>query len=419
MKNQKWILSLLLAMGFFATVFTSCKKDSPSALTLSSLTANGIDLNGASSATGIAHDASIIATFSTDVDASTANSTNITLTRASDGTSIPTTVTAAGNVVTITPTVTLDDGTLYNLDITASLKSTDGTAFTELQRTFTTEGFFAPGDYIAAYNFEGDATDQTGTYNAVSSTAISYVAGRNAGAGQAAQFDGSTSIIQIPNAASIEDASALTLSFWIYGDTVGHTNVNGGLKGNFVMGAGFFHGLEIECGADWGFVKMGASYISGADTVTPDFFINGDGMDASHGGWQGIAFEQDLTGSGGIKAIMAEKWAHVVITYDGGTKLRNCYLNGALIETDDFHLWPDLDPVQSATDLVFNANAGVGSQFVFGFASDPASTFWADTDFGNYYNADANHFKGMLDDVKIYHRALTTDEITAIYNSSK
>src|SRR5262249_45284513 len=160
--------------------------------------------------------------------------------------------------------------------------------------------------------------------------------------------------------------------------------------------------------ADWNYAKLGGSYLSGTDTVAPDFFVNADGMDKDHGGWQGIAFEADLTGSGGIRAQMAEKWAQLVITYDGATKLHNLYLNGTLLETDDFHLWPDGDKVQSATDLVFNSLSGqIGPDFVLGFASDPTTTFWADTDFGNYANPDANHFKGMMDDVKIWHRALT------------
>ncbi len=110
----------------------------------------------------------------------------------------------------------------------------------------------------------------------------------------------------------MEDGPAITLSFWVYGDTLGHNNVNGGLKGNFVMGAGFFKGMEIECASDWSFIKLGASYVAGADTVAPDFFVNADGADASHGGWQGIAFEKDLTSSGGIRGLMAEKWANVV-----------------------------------------------------------------------------------------------------------
>jgi hypothetical protein len=411
MKNQKWILSSLLAIGFFATVFVGCKKDEPAAFNLTALTADGVDLNGSSSATGVASNAPIIATFSTAVDAATATTTTITLTNDLNSTPVTITVTTSGDVVTITPGGALDDGSLYKLAFTAGLKSTGGVAFTPLERTFTTAGFFAPAGYVASFNFEGDATDATGNYNAVSSTGITYVAGRNADAGQAASFDGSTSIIQIPNAAALENGPAITLAFWVYGDTLGHTNAGGGLKGNFVMGAGFFHGIEVEADARWQWMKMGASYISGSDTTAPDFFVNGvlDPLPPPV-----IVYEVPVD----IRAQMAEKWAHVVITFDAATGLHSLYLNGVLLETDNNNL--STDPiVQGVTALVFNANAGVGSQFAFGFATDPASTFWADTDFGDYAKPDANHFKGMLDDVKIYHKALTGDEILAMYNSSK
>ncbi len=96
MKNQKWILSLLLAIGFFATVFVGCKKDSPAAFNLTALTSGGVDLNGSSSATGVPSNAPIIATFSTTVDASTASTTTVTLTNDLNATPVTITVTRIG-----------------------------------------------------------------------------------------------------------------------------------------------------------------------------------------------------------------------------------------------------------------------------------------------------------------------------------
>jgi hypothetical protein len=424
MKKQNLILSALLAIGIFATVMVGCKKDDEvTSITLSTLTAGGVDLNGATSATGVPVDANIVATFSTDVDAGTANTSTITLVREYDNSNVPITVSTSGKTVTIDPVDPLGDGTLYELTVGA-IKSSGGLAFSSTTRTFTTAGFFAPSGAIAAWNFDDNADDIiTGAYSATSVTAITYATGRNATAGKAASFDGSTSLIQVPNAATLENSSNFSLSFWIYGDTLGHTNASGGLKGNFVMGAGFFRGMEIEMGAKFDYAKLGASYaVTGAatPTLTNDFFFNGDGMSKDNGGWQGIVYEKDLTSSGGITGLIQGKWAHVVVTYEAATGLRNMYMNGELMETDDFTLWPAGDPFTSATGLMFEPGAtDLGPNFVFGFASDPSTTFWADTDFGNYANPDANHFKGMLDDVRIYHQVLTQDEISLMYNSGK
>ncbi|HUM47740.1 MAG TPA: Ig-like domain-containing protein [Chitinophagales bacterium] len=415
-------MSSLVALALFAMLVQSCKKDEgPTSISLVSLSSGGVDLNGVSSATGVPADESIIATFSTDVDAATATSANIVLERQFDGSAVDISVSTAGSVVTINPTNDLYGGSLYTLTIGSGLKSSTGIAFTSTSRTFTTGGAFVPDGVIAHWSFEDNANDNVGTYNSINVVNVSYNASRNTNAGKAASFDGSTSLIEIPGAPSLQNSSALTLSFWVYGDTLGHTKSTGGLKGNFVMGAGFFRGMEIEMGAKLEWIKLGASYavVGQPSPTTPnDFFFNGDGMDKDHGGWQGIAFEKDLTASGGPTGVFQGKWAHVVITYDAATQIRNLYVNSELMESDNFNLWPVGDALTTATGLMFEPNAtDLGTNFVFGFATDIQTTFWDDTDFGNYGNPDAHHFKGMLDDVRIFHRAVTADEVTAMYNS--
>lgn len=420
---MKWIMSSMVAITLFAILVQSCKKDDPTAFTLTSLTAGGVDLNGATSASGVPTDGDIIATFSTAVDGSTANSSNITLIRQYDSSPITVTVTTSGSTVTISPDAPLGNGSLYELSM-AGLKSSDGQSLTTVTRTFTTDGIFAPAGAIAFWNFEDNADDLvSGAYNSVGVTDVAYVTGRNTNAGKAASFNGTTSLIQIPNAATLENTSNFSLSFWILGDTLGHTNASGGLKGNFVMGAGFFRGFEIEMGGKFDWCKLGASY-SYTGGVTPtaanDFFFNGDGMSKDNGGWQGIVYEKDLTSSGGVTGLVQGKWAHIVITYEGATRLRSMYINGELMETDNFNLWPAGDPFVTATGLMFEPGAtDLGPNFVFGFASDPSTTFWADTDFGDYAKPEANHFKGMLDDVLIYHQVISQEEITLMYNSGK
>jgi hypothetical protein len=307
MKNPKLILSALVAVTLIATVFVSCKKDEePTDFNLTALTAGGIDLNGASSATGVPADADITATFSNDVDAATANSSNVTLTREFDGSAVAITVSSSGKTITINPDADLFGGSLYTLTLGSGLKSSNGISFSATTRTFTTGGTFVPEGAIAHWGFEENGNDDVGTFNSTNIINVTYVDSRNTTAGKAASFDGSTSLIEIPGAPTLENSSAFTLSFWVYGDTLGHTTASGGLKGNFVMGAGFFRGFEIEMGAKFDWIKLGASYavVGQATPTTPnDFFFNGDGADKDHGGWQGIAYEANLTSSGGCTGV--------------------------------------------------------------------------------------------------------------------
>ena len=87
------------------------------------------------------------------------------------------------------------------------------------------------------------------------------------------------------------------------------------------------------------------------------------------------------------------------------------------MKAQDFNLYGTTHPLYLATGLKFNGNAA-NNTFVFGFIQDKVSPTildtWAD------YNDPANaHFKGLLDDVAIYHSVLTPAIITLMYNSGK
>ena len=55
----------------------------------------------------------------------------------------------------------------------------------------------------------------------------------------------------------------------------------------------------------------------------------------------------------------------------------------------------------------------------FGFIHSRAGTLWDTEPWGGYDFPDANHFMGQLDDVRIYHKALTAKEIELMYESEK
>lgn len=420
MKKKIFISGVLMLM-IAAVTIQSCKK-SATPLNLGTLMAGAIDLNAAAAPTNVPVMPTITATFTTEVDPATATATNITLTEDYDGVVIPLIITAAGKVVTIMPSANLGNGTLYKLAVKQGLKATNGQTLTAINRSFTTLGAFLPKGVFAYWNFDGNANDQNGVYNGATSTAITYVTGRNATAGQAAQFNGTTSLVQVPVANALINTSDFSLSFWMKDDTTAK-------RDQFVMGLSAWQGFQFEYNsniygtgntAQIGQCKLAAQYSYGGTTpgsTSQDLWLDGQGGTKDNGSWQGWTFSKNLVANSGtgVNGLLAQKWAQIVCTYNSATKIGTMYINGQKMKEQDYNLYPV--PLLNATGLKFAGNAA-NNTFVFGFIQDKVSPTitdsWAD------YNTPANgHFKGLLDDVAIYHSVLTPAIITLMYNSGK
>jgi hypothetical protein len=420
MKRKILILSVLMMM---TTVFLidSCKKSNPAPINLGTLMVGTIDLNAATAPTNVPVMPTITATFTTPVDATTATSSNITLMETYNSASIPLTISVAAKVVTITPTSNLDNGALYTLAISAGLKASDGQLLTATNRSFTTVGSFLPAGMVAYYNFDGNTNDQTGVYNAATGgvTDITYVTGRYAASGQAASFNGTTSLIEIPNGDVLENSSDFSISFWMKDDTTAK-------RDQFVLGLAGWYGFQFEYNsniygtgatAQIGQCKLAAQYSYTGGSTSQDLWLDGTGATKDNGGWQGWTFSKNLVAGGGtgVNGLLAQQWAHIVCTYDHTTKIGTMYINGQEMKAQDFNLYPV--PLLNATGLKF-AGTAANNSLVFGFIQDKVSPTipdsWAD------YTVPANgHFKGLLDDVAIYHSVLTPALITLMYNSGK
>ena len=413
MKNKIAYLSTLILAVVLLVGMNSCKKD-PTALTLQTLVAGDIDMNGAVAPSTVPVNPTIVATFSTDVDAATANNNSITMMRDYDDTAIPLTVTVAGNQITIVPTEALANGALFKMNFAATIKSTDGESLTALDRSFTTIGTFAPSGQIAYWNFEDNADDQIGSFDASSVLAVSYTASHSTAAGKAATFNGITSIIEIPNGDQLMNPD-FTLSFWVKAVTQD--------KGHFVMGLGAFYGFQFEIAGDFTNCKLAAgySYQGGGDTaIFSDNWWNGDGKNKDNGGWQGWTLNKDMTGSGGIPSLLKDTWAHVVCTYNSTTRVGTMYMNGEAVKAQDFNLWPAADKWVKATGMMYGGKEpDVVNELAFGFIQSRAGTMWDAEPWGGYAIQGANHFKGQLDDVRIFNKAITAAEVDLMYKSEK
>jgi hypothetical protein len=413
---MKHAIKILAAFAIAASMITfySCSKDDegPTTFTLASLTSGTTDLNGATSAEDVSTDGAITATFNTDVDASTATTSNITLKRGFDSKPTDITVTSSGKTVTITPVSPMSGGATYILNIGA-LKSTNNVAFTPIERSFKTAGSFAPDGVIAYYNFENNTNDVVGTYDPTASDVvdISYAASHNAAAGQAASFNGTTTLVEVPNASDFLSHKDFAISFWVK-----PTYIEG--RGHFVLGLAAWYGFQFEIPDDYTWVKMAMWYElpNPLDYAGEDSFYPGDGKTKDNGGFQGWTINKNVTPPGVGDTYFKDKWASVVVTYDAETKLNTMYINGEPVKQHDFDLFPDDNPKKNATGVKYGGNPAPANELAFGFIqareNRTVSDTWADpTDPAN------KHFKGLLDEVRIYNRAISAEEVELMYES--
>jgi hypothetical protein len=415
MKNVKLMLSLLLVMVIAITLTNCGNDDDPAALSLSSLTAGSIDLNGATSPNNVPTDASITATFSSNVDAETATESNITLTRDYDDAMMPLDIDVSGSTVTITPVDELGSGTLYILKF-SGLESTSGGAMSGvIERNFTTAGAFSPAGVVAHFTFENSTNDVVGDYDPTVDDVvnITYVDSRSAAAGKAASFDGDASIIEVPNADDFMSYGDFAVSFWVKAD--------GTKAGHFVFGLGAWKGFQFELASAWDAAKAAIQYEQGDGTMdSEDSWFPGNGQTKDNGGWQGWTFHKDVTASGGVgETYFKSKWAHVVITYNAASKINTMYINGEKVKEHDFNLWPTDSKKKTVVGVGYAGNDAPGNEMAFGFIQARENRIITDT-WADYAHADAtNHFKGQLDDFRVFNHSLTSTEVLLMYNSEK
>ncbi len=414
--------SVLIIAGLMIGGVSCKKKEDPITFSMTSLVtllAGGtIDMNGQTAPTNIPTNPTIVATFSVDVSASSVTANTVTLMNTLDNSVVALTLTPSGAKITIVPTSPLGTGTPYQLKFNG-IKSTDDQSITNLTRNFTTVGPYAPGGAIAYWSFDGNANDQIGNFNPKTDgiVSITYENSFNTAAGQCAKFNGTSSIIEIPNGDQLSNTPDFSLCFWVKTNSVGHVDAGGNPKGHFVIGLAAFYGFQFEIPGDYKSCKLAAQYeLADGSGASEDLWFPGDGKTGANGGWQGWTFCKDLTGSGGVEGLIKDKWTFVVCTYDGPTKVGTMYINGEKMKAFDFNLWPVGDVKLGVKGLKYaGVTPDVVNELAFGFIQSRAGTMWATEPWGGYQFPTANHFGGWLDEVRVYHRTLSETEIAAMY----
>lgn len=213
----------------------------------------------------------------------------------------------------------------------------------------------APSGQVGWWSGDGNANDIAGTNNGTLQNNATHTIGK---VGQAFSFNSLDALLATPNSTLNDAFPTISIEGWVNPAT---------------------HGTD-------GTGTFGKTIVSNT---------NGDGFALRL--LNGV-IQSDLRLTGGDArttfgtALPLNAWSHVALTYDG-TNVR-AFLNGVQVGSN----FPASGTVKNT------ANSGI-CLFIGG---DPSPACTADTGFG---------FNGGIDELSIYNRAITSDEITSIFNA--
>ena len=217
-----------------------------------------------------------------------------------------------------------------------------------------------PNGLVAWVPGDGHANDIVGDVVGTTQGSVTYATGM---VGQGLHFDGATSMLTFPRRSALDVGEQVTIDFWMRADPDNPMNVQGLVTTDF-------YGLEIG----GGFTPV----------IGAEFYVSIDGS----------SFHHSTDGSSGSPLITPGVWYHYAGVYDG-TSL-SLYENGVLVR-QAFHSGV-IAPMLPTSFL------SIGSED--GLAFDP-----------NPPDRKNRFFKGLIDEIHIFDRALSAAEIVDIYTA--
>jgi len=217
-----------------------------------------------------------------------------------------------------------------------------------------------PDGLVALWSGEGDARDSASGQMAKVVGGVGYAPGK---VGQAFSFNGSSSYVLISNSPSLNPTGGFSIECWIYPTRDADQKI-------------------LSKWGDEGDYVNNRSY--GLRTI-PGFGLSFDISDLANQCDQSFQiFEVN-----GVLTLNA--WNHVAATYDSATGIRRLYVNGVNVAS---HTNAPVAVYDSITPVTIGA-----------FMRSPDTT--------------RDYFQGLIDELAIYNRALSDDEIQAIYTEQR
>ncbi len=218
---------------------------------------------------------------------------------------------------------------------------------------------------IAYYPFSGNALDSSGYGNNPSFNNASLTIDRFGNKNNAYSFNGNSSYIQIPHKTIIDSLNSVSLSFWVKVNAF-NTDL---CSGNYLFSRGGTLPYTTNYNVAFGNTPYG--------NVSNINFCN-TSIDTAHESFYGL-------GTSDLTSIHTGSWYHVVFTNNGSVTIM--YLNGNIVSAQTGSV------LFNATDIY------LGRAFPQGSNNNP---FW---------------FNGVLDDIRFYNRAITNNEVSALFNA--
>ena len=208
---------------------------------------------------------------------------------------------------------------------------------------------------VAYYPFNGNAKDESGNGNNGTVNGATLTTDRFGNVGKAYNFDGISNYIEIPNSNTINFSNYMTISLWLNSSQLNKS-------------------MRI----------IDKTTVSSADGYLLD---SGSGSNSNEN--DKIRFVGANGGYVTSNSVDEFKWYHLTLSFENG--LIKFYINGVL------------DKSISATS---NTLSSTNWPLFIGKSTNQSS-------------CNCQLFNGIIDDIRLYSRALSSDEITQLYDSEK
>ncbi|MES2389685.1 MAG: lectin-like protein, partial [Bacteroidota bacterium] len=229
---------------------------------------------------------------------------------------------------------------------------------------------------VAYYPFNGNANDLSGNSNNANASAFAFALDKNNNADNAISFNGSQSL-EIPDSPNLSPAN-ITISFWF--------NTSDASANQFLMAKsnfGYPGSMSYKISYNDPFAGPGPII---PNTVSVGFVTQNC---LSH------PFEQGFNIYSSIP-LTGNTWNHVLVTYDGNAG--KIFINGVQdINASTGHFRDTYAPNVQTGPVVYCPGSPLG--------------------LGRWWISDARYLKGSLDELRIYNRALNSNEALALYST--